>query len=234
MTALLTLHYAPDNASLVVRLVLEELGVAYDTCLVDRAKLDQRSAAFLALNPMGKIPALETPDGAIFETGAIVLWLADKYGALAPAPSATERGAFLKWLFFLSNNLHVRLQTLFYPTQYVGTDPAAQHALIDQSRTSIASGLDLLNAQAAGSHSWLNASSPSVIDFYLVAMLRWLALYPDGQTDWFDLTQWPNLLELAKRIDARACTKALCAAEGMQPAPFSQPTPPNPPEGSAL
>ncbi len=234
MTNLLTLHYAPDNASLIVRLVLEELGIAYDTCLVDRAAHGQNSAAFRAFNPVGKVPALETPDGPMFETGAIILWLADKQGALAPSLDSPDRGAFLKWLFFLSNNLHVRLQTMFYPAQYVGPAPEAQRALIVQARTSVLSGLDLLNVEAARGLSWLNAPSPSVLDFYLVAMLRWMALYPRGDTGWFELAQWPSLFELAKRIDSRACTTALCIAEGMQPAPFSNPSPPNPPEGSAL
>jgi len=56
------LHYAPDNASLIVRLVLEDLGVPYETVLVNRAAGGQREAPYLALNPNGLIPVLETPD----------------------------------------------------------------------------------------------------------------------------------------------------------------------------
>ena len=67
-----TLHYAPDNASLIIRLALEAQGVAYDTCLVDRAAQGQSAPAYRALNPHGLIPALQTPDGPMFETGAIL------------------------------------------------------------------------------------------------------------------------------------------------------------------
>ena len=86
------LHYAPDNASLIVRLALEELGRPYETVLVDRRAKAQRSPAYLALNPAGRIPTLETPDGPISETGAILLWLADRHGALAPAAGDPARG----------------------------------------------------------------------------------------------------------------------------------------------
>jgi len=60
------LHYAPDNASMIFRLALEHLGVAYQTALVDRAAGGQNAAAYLALNPNGLIPVLETPQGPIF------------------------------------------------------------------------------------------------------------------------------------------------------------------------
>lgn len=51
-----TLHYAPDNASLIVRRVLEELGLPYRAALVDRRSVQQKSPAYLALNPQGLIP----------------------------------------------------------------------------------------------------------------------------------------------------------------------------------
>ena len=85
-----TLHYAPDNASLIVRLALEELGVPYHALLVDRRKNAQKSKAYLALNPSGRIPVLETMDGPIFETGAILMWLVDQHQALGPAPTDAE------------------------------------------------------------------------------------------------------------------------------------------------
>ena len=67
------LHYAPDNASLVIRLVLEELGQPYETLLVDRRAEAQNSPEYRALNPNGLIPVLETPDGPLFETAQFTL-----------------------------------------------------------------------------------------------------------------------------------------------------------------
>ena len=125
------LHYAPDNASLAVRLALEELGLPYRTALVDRARQAQEGAAYRAVTPTGLIPALETPDGVIFETGAILLWLADRHGGLAPAPDAPERGDFLKWFFLTANTLHPDLRALFYPHRYAGADKAGHRALTE-------------------------------------------------------------------------------------------------------
>ena len=114
------LHYAPDNASAIVRLALEELGLPYAPVLVDRRAEAQRSAAYLKLNPAGRIPVLETPEGPISETGAILLWLADRHGdgRMAPAPDAPTRGAFLAALFFLANTLHPDLIMCFYTHRY--------------------------------------------------------------------------------------------------------------------
>ena len=67
------LHYAPDNASLIVRLVLTELNQPFETALVDRRVRAQDGAAYRALNPNGLIPALDRPGGAICEIGAILM-----------------------------------------------------------------------------------------------------------------------------------------------------------------
>jgi len=86
------LHYAPDNASLIVRLALLELGQPFQTRLVDRARREQAGPAFLALNPAGVIPVLETAEGALSETAAILLWLIERHGRLGPAPATTAPG----------------------------------------------------------------------------------------------------------------------------------------------
>lgn len=232
----LRLHYAPDNASLCVRLALEELGFPYATTLVDRAAQGQRSARFLALNPAGLIPVLETPQGAIFETGAILLWLADSHrdhAALAPPPDDAARGDVLKWLFHLSNTLHPALRILFYPAYHIGPDAQSCAALSARTRERIVQMLDRLEALAATRPGWIGGAQASVIDCYLCPMLRWLALYPPGTTGWFALPRWPHLHAAALRMEGRASARAAIRAEGLGPSPFSAPILPQPPEGSA-
>jgi len=228
------LHYAPDNASLVIRLALEEMDQPYDTVLVDRAARAQKAPDYLALNPAGLIPALETPDGPLFETGAILLWLADRHGALAPAPGSPDRGAFLKWLFFTSNTLHAGLRMRFYPDQYVGDDPVAQAALRTCMRGESAHHLSLIEDQAAAGSGWLGARAPSVLDLYLACLLRWARLYPaDEDKGWIGLDRLPHLCDMAARLETRASVAAAIRAEGLGPAPFTDPRHPVPPEGSA-
>ncbi|WP_300059304.1 glutathione S-transferase family protein [uncultured Roseobacter sp.] len=223
------LHYAPDNASLVVRLALEELSLPYRTHLVDRRTAAQRAPAHLALNPAGLIPALETPEGPLFETGAILLWLADRHGHLAPAPDSPARGTTLKWLFYLSNTLHPALRMLFYPSAYVGPGAADQARLRDRTRANILRCLEILDTH------WTPGEAPSVLDLYLGPMLRWLQLYPrDSDPGWFALASFPRLHHMSLMLETRASTRAAQAAEGLGPTPFTAPQAPTPPEGSAL
>lgn len=224
------LHYAPDNASLCVRLALLRAGAAFETALVDRRTRQQDSPAYRALNPMGLIPTLETPDGPLFETGAILLWIADRHGAgLAPSPADPDRGRVLAWLFWLANTLHPALRILFYPERHALGEPAL---LLARTRERVSAMLTLLDREATGLDPWLGGDGSSVLDCYLCPMLRWLALYPEGTTAWFSLARWPALLAVARRMDARPETLDAMAAEGLGPSPFSAPVLPNPPEGS--
>jgi len=229
----LRLHYAPDNASLIVRLALLELGLPFDTVLIDRATNEQSSAAYRALNPHGLIPTLETPQGPIFETGAILLWLADLHCALAPAPDSPARGAFLKWLFFTSNTLHATLRMLFYPDKYVGADTAAQAALHHQLTQNLTIHLANLETLAAQQPDWFAAIHPTILDLYIGPLLRWMALYPKSGNAWFRLSDTPQLHALATRLETRDSVLAAAAAEGLGPTPFSAPQYANPPYGSA-
>ena len=227
------LHYAPDNASLVVRLVLEELRLPYRTALVDRSVSAQHGADYRRVNPVGRIPALETPDGPMFETGAICLWLADRHRDAAHlSPDATDpaRGSFLSWLFFLSNTVHAEMRTLFYPHLIAGNDPEHQAVASRQIQTSLTAHFDLLDRRC----TW-NEETLTVLDLYLAVLLRWPALYPvAADRSWFDLARWPNLHALAQRIEMRDSARAAIRAEGLGPTPFSNPHPATPPEGSAL
>ncbi|MDG1128185.1 glutathione S-transferase [Rhodobacteraceae bacterium EhC02] len=238
MTHPYRLHYAPDNASLIVRLALEEMRLPYEAVLVDRRVAAQRSARYLALNPHGRIPVLETPDGAIFETGAILLWLADRHRteacAMMPPCDHPDRTHALKWLFFLSNTLHAELRMLFYPALYVGDDPAHQAALRARLQGSLTTHLARLDTAAAAGHAWLNGAAPSILDYYLATCLRWIALYPVDLAGWRDRTATPHLEALCARIETRAATAICARAEGLGPHPFTQPAYPTPPEGSAL
>ncbi len=227
----LRIYYAPDSASLVVRLALEELGVAYETVLMDRKTQGQRSPAYLRRNPHGLIPVIDTPDGPVFETAAILLWLADRHRALAPTPDSPDRGACLGWLFFLSNTLHADLRMTFYADRFVPGPDSAGFLRITRHR--ITGHLDRVEAWLAGTPAWIDPERPGIVGLYLAVLLRWAALYPVGDKDWFDLSAWPNLAQFARRIETLPAAQRASAAEGLGPTPFSAPTYCNPPEGSA-
>lgn len=226
------LHYAPDNASLVVRLALEEMGVLYQSELVDRRRHQQHEAPYRALNPNGLIPVLETDQGPIFETAAILLWLADRHGQLAPSPDSNDRAAFLKWLFFASNTLHADLRIVFYAEKYIET--AQAETLRAGIRPRLRQHLQNLDAVAQSKPDWLCPEHPSVLSFYIACMMRWMALYPArSDRSWFQLADTPYLQTLLMQLEMRPSTRAAIAAEGLGVTPFTSPTYANPSEGSA-
>ena len=101
----LQLYSLPTPNGVKVSIMLEEIGLPYEPHLIDFATDDQKTPEFLSLNPNGKIPAILDPDGpggkplALFESGAILLYLADKTGQLLPADPA-QRYETLEWLMF--------------------------------------------------------------------------------------------------------------------------------------
>ncbi len=226
------LHYAPDNASLVIRLALEEMGLPYETALVDRTRDEQNSAAYKQLNPNGLIPVLETPQGPVFETAAILLWLTDTHGQLAPAPQHPDRAAYLKWLFFASNTLHADLRILFYAEKYI--EAAQTEALRAGIRTRLIRHLSILEKQAKDTPGWFGSDQPSALSYYIACMMRWMTLYPaQADRSWFQLSDTPHLRQLLLQLEARPATRAAIAAEGLGVAPFTAPSYATPPEGSA-
>ena len=101
-----TLFHAPNSRSAGALVLLEELGADYELHVLDLKKGEQRQAAFLAVNPMGKGPAILHGGALVAEQGAVYLYLADLYpeAGLAPAIGDPLRGPFLRWLFFYGSS----------------------------------------------------------------------------------------------------------------------------------
>ena len=98
----LTLYHAAPSRSSIVLWMLEEVGQPYDIKLIKLSEGEQQKPDYLAINPMGKVPALKHGDTVITEAAAICTYLADEFpGAKLNIPIGTpRRGVYLKWLFF--------------------------------------------------------------------------------------------------------------------------------------
>ena len=101
MTARITLYTNPMSRGRTVRWMLEEVGQPYETVLLDYGT-SMKSPDYLAINPMGKVPAITHGDVVVTESAAICSYLADAFpqAKLAPAPASPERGAYHRWLYF--------------------------------------------------------------------------------------------------------------------------------------
>jgi GSH-dependent disulfide-bond oxidoreductase len=88
-----------------VALCLEEMGLPYELVPIDTRKGEQHEPAFLAINPNAKLPAIIDGDATVFDSNAILLYLAEKTGQFLPASSPKARGELLSWLMFVASGI---------------------------------------------------------------------------------------------------------------------------------
>lgn len=215
------LHYYPDTASLAIRMVLAELGVQHRCQLIDRAAGVLASPAYRAMQPLGLIPAMETPDGTMFETAAILLYLADRHPGLAPSVDSPDRGDFLKWLFFTSTNAHTTLLQLFYPERTAGPDCVAQvlaHALPKMKQY-----LSLLDQAAATNPGWLSQDRPTMLGYYIAMLMHWLGGFGADHPLQIHAADYPALCKVLTMLEGQHATQAIAEDEGLGPTPFTAP-----------
>jgi glutathione S-transferase len=99
---MLTLYHAAPSRSAIGHWMLEEIGAPYRLHVLDLQKREQKAPAYLAVNPMGKVPALDHDGVVVTEAAAICCYLADAFpeAGLAPPLGDKRRGPYLRWLFF--------------------------------------------------------------------------------------------------------------------------------------
>jgi glutathione S-transferase len=210
---MIELHYYPDNASQFPHMMLREIGCPFELRLVDRNNDAQNSAVYLKLNPMGKIPVLVDDGEAIFETGAIGLYLADKFpeAGLAPPPGSPDRGGYYKWMVFMACVPQAEYRAWFYPHEFVDEPALAPHA--KSSANDRLMGIFERLAAQLGEGPWLLGERFSAADLYLLVMTRWGSTLPRP------VRTFPEIAAHAERVLARPAVRATFVAEGVV-APF--------------
>ena len=216
------LQSIPDFASLIVHLVLEELGLPYSLNTLDFDSGDLDSPAHRAMNPFGKIPAMQTPDGPMFETAAITLWLADRHGALAPAPASPDRAAFLSWFFFTNFSLHTGMMMLVHPYRPGGEDVSFSVSQTTQAR--LMEELAILNTMIAKQKpNWLSADAPSILTYHLAVLMRWVKAFAHFPEHAIDSTNFPAIHAILCAMETRPAAMGAAKAEGLTGTFFSNP-----------
>lgn len=101
-----TLFYSPQTRATGMRVLLEELGAPYDLHVLNMKAGEQRQPAYLAINPLGKVPAIRHGDALVTEQVAITIYLADLFspGGLAPALNDPLRGPYLRWIAYYGSS----------------------------------------------------------------------------------------------------------------------------------
>jgi GSH-dependent disulfide-bond oxidoreductase len=195
----LQLYSLPTPNGVKVSIMLEEIGLPYEAHLVDFGKGDQKTPEFLSLNPYGKIPAILDPDGpggkpmVLFESGAILLYLAEKTGKLLPADAA-GRYETLQWLFWQMGALGPMFGQLGFFHKFAGREYEDKRPL-HRYRDEVKRVLATLEGRLAG-RTWVMGDDFTIAD---VSMLGWvrnlIGFYDAGEiVDYAALTHVPEWL----------------------------------------
>ena len=184
---MIQLYSYPTPNGVKISIALEEMGLAYEPHLVTLSDSDVKSDEFLSLNPNNKIPAIIDPNGpdgkpiGLFESGAILIYLAEKTGKLMPEGPAKYE--VLKWLMFQMGGLGPMLGQLGYFYKFAGAeieDPRPRERYIGEAKRLLA----VLDKQMEG-RDWI-AGDYSIADIAIVPWLRALDFYGAKEVLEFD------------------------------------------------
>jgi GST-like protein len=171
----LQLYSLPTPNGVKVSIMLEETGLPYEPHLVDFDKNEQATAHFRSVNPYGKIPAILDPDGpegkplALFESGAILIYLADKSGQFLPKASAA-RYETLQWLMFQMGGIGPMFGQLGFFHKFAGRefeDKRPRDRYVTEAKRLLA----VLEERLAG-RRWLLGDTYTIADISVFPWVR--------------------------------------------------------------
>ncbi|RJF89913.1 glutathione S-transferase [Oleomonas cavernae] len=196
----LQLYSLPTPNGVKVSIMLEELGLPYEPHMIDIGRNETWTPEFLALNPNGKIPAIIDPDGpgeqpiALFESGAILLYLAEKTGRFLPADPVL-RYETIQWVFFQMAAVGPMFGQVGFFHKFAGRDYEDKRPLeryVAESKRL----LGVLETRLAG-RTWIMGEAYTIADISLLGWVRNLiGFYDAGDlVDFASLVQVPAWLE---------------------------------------
>jgi len=176
---------------------LAEAGAEREFREISLRRDEQRSPEFLAINPAGKIPALQLPEGEVVtESLAMLLVIAERYPAagLMPPIGTAARAHALRWLAFMASEIYPIVEIEDYPSRFV-PEGAESEALREKAKARIRERLLILERAVAG--PWILAGGFSACDIYAAMFSRWSATH-----GWRD-EHIPKLCAIMRGLAAR-------------------------------
>jgi len=198
---LLQLYSLPTPNGVKVSIMLEETGLPFEAHLVDITKNESWTAEFLSLNPNGKIPAIIDPNGpdgrpvALFESGAILLYLAEKTGKFLPK-DPIERIETLQWLFFQMAAIGPMFGQLGFFHKFAGREYEDKRPF-ERYRAESQRLLGVLEARLKG-RQWIMGDDYTIADIATLGWVRNLIGFYGAReiVDYDQLKHVPEWLEL--------------------------------------
>lgn len=202
------LYWCAGTAAFGPQAVLEEAALDYEIVAIDIGAGENRRPEFLAINPIGKLPALILPTGEIlYEAAAIMLYLADHHDLrdLAPDVHDPDRGLFLRSLFYLSNTVQDAYKRYYYPERN-STDPADADRIKARAVENLIAFWKPVDDHLAAHGPYLLGDRFSLTDIYLVMLATWFETPDDLFRRYSNVGRCFDLT--ARRPGVRRCLEA--------------------------
>ncbi|HLZ74437.1 glutathione S-transferase family protein [Phenylobacterium sp.] len=212
MSKELIFYTNPMSRGRIVRWMLEEVGAPYETVILDYAST-LKGADYLAINPMGKIPAIKHGDVVVTEAAAICAYLADAFPEAGLAPPAGERGAYYRWLFFGAGCVEPAVSS-----RSLGFEPKPEQ----KRMAGFGSLEDTLNAleTAVTGHKFIGGDTFSAADVYTGSQIGWGMQFGSIDKRPAFTSYWERVSSRPAAIRAREIDDGLiAAAQAQQPQP---------------
>lgn len=195
------LHSAPNTCALASHIALEEAGGVYQLVRVDFAANQQRTAAYLAINPKGRVPALVTEQGVLTETPAILVHIAQTLtnGELALMHSPFDFAQVQSFNSYLCSTVHVA--HAHRPRGYRWADePSAWAAMKNKVPENMATCFQLIEETLLRG-PWVMGADYTVCDPYLFTLTRWL------EGDGVEVARFPQVADHQRRMMERPAVR---------------------------
>jgi glutathione S-transferase len=194
---MVTLYHSPQSRSVRPRWLLEELGIPYELKSLNLQNQDQKRPEYLKLNPNGAVPTLVDGDLVLWESAAIVMYLADKYPEkqLAPAVGTPARAKYYQWVQYAMNGIEPPAVAIFLNTIL---KPEAERIpqVIPEARTQLGAAVKVVDDALVG-RDYLLGAQFSAADVMVGSTISWAQMMglvgPDR----------PNVASYLARLAAR-------------------------------
>jgi glutathione S-transferase len=193
-----TLYARPGSGSVAIEALLAECGADFQIEDVVRNADGAFPSAFLLINPLGQVPALRLADDSIMtESAAMMIYLADLFGAagLAPALNSRLRARYLRWMMFFASEVYMADLRLFYPERH---STEAGHAAGIKAKAALDMERDFaIFADALGAGPFVLGDTFSAVDIYAAMLVSWALDLPAL------FAKHPNIKALYDAVAAR-------------------------------
>ena len=201
----LKLYYAPGTCAQAVRIALNEASAPHEAVRLDFAAGEQRSPAYLAINPKGRVPTLVTEHGVLSETPALLMYVAQRFPAARLAPTDPFALARMQELHsYLASTVHVAHAHRPRASRWAD-EPEAQAAMQRKVPANMAECFGMLERHYLGDGPWALGEQYTVADGYLFTVAGWL------KGDGVDIAQFPKVHAHFQRMGARPAVQQALA-----------------------